>query len=235
MRNKFLFIVLLFLCLAALSTGKLYAQKQEVSPDSLVTISLKDGTTLTGKIVQEDEASITVVTAAELEVKVPRSSIISIKLSRARVVKGKLYRYDPNYSRLLFAPTGRPLRKGEGYFSDYYVFFPGIAEGLSDNLSFMAGMSIFPGLGFGEQLIYFAPSIGVQASEKFAASAGALYISLWGDCAAGIAFAVASVGEQDKSFTTGIGLGYTKGKILEDTPFFKKGILEKSIINISHE
>ena len=33
---------------------------------------------------------------------------------------------DPNESRLMFAPTGRPLGKGNGYFSDHYVLFPGV-------------------------------------------------------------------------------------------------------------
>jgi hypothetical protein len=42
---------------------------------------------------------------------------------------------DPNYSRLLFAPTGRPLKKGDGYFSDYEVLFPGLAVGLTDHVS----------------------------------------------------------------------------------------------------
>ncbi|MFQ5633135.1 MAG: hypothetical protein ACE5I1_30575, partial [bacterium] len=126
-------------------------------------------------------------------------------------VEGEFRRFDPNYSRLLFAPTGRPLRQGDGYFSDFYVFFPSIAYGVTSNFTIMGGFSILPGVSFDEQLKYFAPKIGVRASEKFAFSIGALYTDVE-DVSAGIVFAVASFGEQDNSFTAGIGLGYTREK-----------------------
>lgn len=111
----------------------------------------------------------------------------------------------------MFAPTGRTLRQGEGYFYDYYVFFPGISFGFTNQISIMAGFSVIPGLGLTEQLKYVAPRIGIQTSDEFAASLGALYISTE-DVAVGIAFAVGSIGQQDKSFTAGIGLGYTNGE-----------------------
>ncbi len=210
MFHKFFLTALLLLSMVHLSTEELYAQEQGMPSDSLLSISLKDGTTLKGRIVQEDEASITVVTIGGLEVKVPKSSVISTKPIRGRVAEGVFYRFDPNYSRLMFAPTGRPLRKGEGYFSDYYVFFPGISYGFTDQISIMVGVSIVPGLGLTEQLRYVAPRIGIQTSEVFAVSAGALYVSVGGEFSAGIAFAVGSMGQQDKSFTAGIGLGYIK-------------------------
>ena len=182
---------------------------EEIYTDSLVSISLKDGTTLKGRIVQKDDTTISVVTPGGLEAKVPKSSIISIKSVRGRMVEGIFHRSDPNYSRLMFAPTGRPLRRGEGYFSDYYIFFPGISYGFTNQITMMAGFSVLPGAGLDNQLKYVAPKIGIQASDKLAVSMGALYISA-GDVAAGIAFAVGSIGQQDKSFTVGIGLGYTK-------------------------
>ena len=62
---------------------------------------------------------------------------------------------DPNYSRLLFGPTGRPLKKGDGYFSDYELAFPGVAVGITDNLSIAGGISIVPGIRIDEQLTRF--------------------------------------------------------------------------------
>ncbi len=190
-------------------TGEVPPAKTPVPADSLFSVLLKDGTKLTGRVVQEDEVSVTIVTPAHLEVKVPKSSIVSIKPVQGRIVEGVFHRFDPNYSRLMFAPTGRPLRRGEGYFSDYYVLFPGISYGITDYVSFMIGMSVVPGLGLSDQLRYVAPRIGIRASDEFAVSAGALYVSVE-DVAAGIVFAVGSIGRQDKSFTAAIGLGYTK-------------------------
>ena len=80
----------------------------------------------------------------------------------ARAARAVAAGLDPNYSRLLFAPTGRPLAKGDGYFSDYELVFPGVAYGLTDNLSLAGGVSVIPGLGLGEQLFYVSPKLGCE-------------------------------------------------------------------------
>lgn len=207
MSQKRFYIALLFISAFLMVSGQLYASEEALS-DSPVSISLNDGSKLMGEIVQENDSTITIVTLSGLEVEVPGSSIISIKQTRGRLVNGMFHRFDPNYSRLMFAPTGRPLRKGEGYFSDYYVSFPGISYGFTDQISVMAGFSVIPGLGLTEQLKYIAPRFGFQTSDEFAVSVGAIYVSIE-DVAAGIAFGVGTIGRQDKSFTAGIGLGYT--------------------------
>ncbi len=218
MFQKLFFLALSFISVFLLLSEQLYAQ-EEFPSDSLVSISLKDGTTLKRTIVKQDETTITVLTLGGLEVKVPLSLVISIQPLKGRVVKGK-YRADPNYSRLMFAPTGRPLRQGDGYFSDLYVFLPSIAYGLTSNISVMAGFSIVPFIGFDSQLKYIAPRIGFQPSEKFAVSVGVLYTTVE-EWTAGITFAVASFGQPDKSFTAGVGIGYTKkeGETFEFTKY----------------
>ena len=47
---------------------------------------------------------------------------------------------DPSYSRLMLAPTGRPLAEGDGYLSDHYVLFPAVAYGITDNVSLLGGI-----------------------------------------------------------------------------------------------
>ena len=65
---------------------------------------------------------------------------------------------DPNYSRLMFAPTGRPLRRATATVSDHELVFPGFAVGLTDNLSLAGGVSVDPG-----------PRPGRAARVRFAA------------------------------------------------------------------
>ncbi len=192
--------------------------------DSLKVFTLKDGSVIRGKIVQQDAAQITVITAAGIEMKIPRSEVISIKPLEGKISQGEFRRFDPNYSRLMFGPTGRPLRKGHGYFSDFYVFFPGVAYGFTNNFSILAGMSIFPGVQPDDQIKFIAPRIGISTSERLAISAGTLLISLWDGAAAGIAFVTTTVGEPDKSFTAGFGLGYVKEEG-EEFEFGRKPIL----------
>ena len=210
MLQRRLITALLFASIFLLLPVRTSAQA-EAQSDSLVSVALNDGTTMQGRIIQEREDTITIVTLGGLEVKIPRSSVVSIEPIRGRVVGGRLYRTDPNYSRLLLSPTGRPLHKGDGYFSDFWVFFPGVAYGLTENVSMLAGMTILPGLGLDEQLYYVAPRIGTRASDNVAVSAGALYMTLLTEgISGGIVFGVATFGQEDKSFTAGLGLPYLK-------------------------
>ena len=72
----------------------------------------------------------------------------------------------------MFAPTGRPLGKGNGYFSDHYVIFPGFAVGLTKNLSLSGGVSTIPALGLSEQLLYVSTSAAWKLGDKAALAIG---------------------------------------------------------------
>ena len=177
---------------------------EDARADSLMSISLTDGTQLEGVIIQETETHILVETRLGLEIKVPRTSIVAIKERRA----GAFFRSDPNYTRLMFAPTGRPLRRGDGYIFNHWVIFPGVAYGFTDRLGVAAGLSVIPGLGLSEQVLSLAPKVGLYDSGDVALSAGVLYMNVADEGAGGMAFVVGTKGSPDKSFTCGIGLGY---------------------------
>jgi hypothetical protein len=117
---------------------------------------------------------------------------------------------DPNYSRLLFAPTGRPLKKGDGYFSDYELVFPGVAVGVTDHFSIAGGLSIVPGVRIDHQVLYISPRIGWNLGDKAAVSFGALYATVpedddRDDLAVG--FAVGTFGDRKRSLSLGLGVG----------------------------
>ncbi|MDE0962401.1 MAG: hypothetical protein OSB73_04680 [Candidatus Latescibacteria bacterium] len=194
------------LCLLLLTAIPTQAQSQETLVNTLVAITLTDGTQVQGTILRQDKTHITIATSSGLEVKVPRDSIVSTRNIKSS--NGALTRSDPNYSRLMFAPTGRPLRRGQGYWSNYYIFFPGITYGLTNQISMTAGLSVFPGLGLGDQLLSLAPKIALYQNEDFALSAGTLYMSITDEIGGGMAFLVGTKGSPDKSFTAGLGLGY---------------------------
>jgi hypothetical protein len=127
---------------------------------------------------------------------------------------------DPNYSRLMFAPTGRPLRKGDGYFSDYELVFPGFAVGLTDNVSLAGGVSTIPGLGLTEQLFYVSPKVGWNLSDRAAVAVGALFATAGADDdlgSLGIAFGVGTFGGRDNSFSVGLGLARELGDSCAET------------------
>jgi hypothetical protein len=194
------------LCLLAalLSTaGMVFAE--EASPDA-ITITLRDGGTLVGTIVAEDETSVTLRTRSGVELKLPKEAIVSrgeVAATGAIAPASRLS--DPNESRLMFAPTGRPLGKGNGYFSDHYVLFPGFAYGLTENLSIAGGVSAVPAVSLSEQVFYASVSSGWQLGQKAAVAIGGFYAGQR-DFGAAALFGVSTFGPPDRSLSMGLAL-----------------------------
>ncbi len=66
--------------------------------------------------------------------------ITEVKLvSEDRFKEGKYWFPNPNATRLFFAPTARMLKKGEGYFADYFIFFPTFTFGVTNNFTLGGG------------------------------------------------------------------------------------------------
>jgi hypothetical protein len=172
-----------------------------------VCVSLKDGKTFVGTITEEDESHITLRSELGIEVRIPRSAVASI--TAARICGGRFLRQDPNDSRLMFAPTGRPLRKGDGYFSDHYVVFPGVTYGITDHVSVAGGVSVVPAVGLGDQLLFASARFAHQPSDRLALAAGALYAAGGGEAAA-MLFGVGTVGRPERSLSVGLGFGGTR-------------------------
>jgi hypothetical protein len=189
-------------------------------------IVLRDGSELIGRIVSVGPTSVQFESAIGTTT-IPTEAIIEVKDEKGgKMVMGRYFFPNPNATRLIFAPTGRMLQKGEGYFSDYWIFFPGFAAGLTNLFSIGGGMSVLPGVGFDQQLLYFTPKLGIAQSEKFNAAIGALMISVpnvfddFGDTDrenAGLLYGVGTWGGLDNSFTAGLGYGYANGD-LASTP-----------------
>jgi hypothetical protein len=173
----------------------------------VVTITLKDGGTLVGTVVREDETSVTLRTASGAELKLPREAIGSRELRGAETRPPASSPFsDPNESRLMFAPTGRPLGKGNGYFSDHYVLFPGFAYGLTKNLSVAGGVSVVPALGISEQVFYVSASSAWRLGDKASLALGGLYAGGPDEDIRGGAalFGVTTFGHSDRSLSLGV-------------------------------
>lgn len=193
-------------------------------PDSTTVqiVKTKDGSTLIGRIIEINENDIQFETNIG-NITIPIAKIEDIKETPVTSIKdGKYWYPNPNSTRLYFSPTGRMLKKGEGYFSDYYLFFPGIAYGVSDNVTMGGGVSLIPGVDFENQIFFFTPKIGIKATENANFAAGALIIRIsdFGDDQddipiIGILYGVGTFGTADKSFTIGIGYGFVDSDLAE--------------------
>ena len=193
-------------------------------PDStqIQVLETTDGSTTVGRIVEIGTEEIAFETDLGI-IHIPISKIKHIETVSADLIrKGELWFANPNITRLFFAPTARMLKQGEGYFSDYYLFFPGFAYGITDRFTLGAGLSIFPTVDINDQLFFLAPKVGLVQEKTFSFAAGALLVRIprYEDDAsqddpevAGILYGVTTFGQPDASLTAGLGYGFVEGDL----------------------
>jgi hypothetical protein len=182
-------------------------------PDSanLQIVTLTDGSTIFGRIVAVGADTVSFQTGAgtmQLSVKAIRDIR---QISAEDVREGDYWFPNPNSTRLFFAPTGQQLKQGEGYFSDYELFFPGVAIGVTDNISIGGGISLFPASA-SDQIYYVTPKIGFSPSDRVHLAAGVLFAGTNGGTG-GIYYGVGTFGDGNGSVTVGGGYGFAGGKI----------------------
>jgi hypothetical protein len=196
-------------------------------PDSgnIQIVTLKDGSTRIGKITNVGENDIKFDTEFGEEI-IAISAIREIREVPASSFKeGKFWFPNPNRTRLYFSPTGRMLAAGEGYFSTYYLFFPGVAFGITDNITMGGGFSLFPGVDFDKQLYYLTPKIGLYSRSPVSLAIGALILSVPetdDPTFVGILYGVTTYGTADRSLTIGVGYGFQEDE-LADKPALMLG------------
>lgn len=137
--------------------------------------------------------------------------------SPAKVGKG--WFPNPNRTRLLVGPNARTLEAGKGYLFDLWIFFPGIAYGITDNITVAGGASIIPGVD--DQMFYFAPKVGFAPSENLSLAGNLMIFRLWEET---LYFALGNMtyGTDDASVTFGTGIAWNDNGVM-DKPAFTFG------------
>jgi hypothetical protein len=187
------------------------SKAKALQDSSMVRITLKDGSNLNGKILTKDSTRIVLLSDAGMKSEIPRSNIESME----RLItgpQGEYVRSDPNVSRLFFAPTGRTIAQGSGYFSDYELLFPFLAYGVTDFLTLSGGFSLIPGLP--DQLFYFSAKARVVHANLLDLSAGYFYAGLPTSglsSSLSLPFASATIGSDLTSLTVGYGIASVGG------------------------
>jgi len=204
------------------------AQARLRAADSTTTfvVGLKDGSSFNGRVraIQNDSVSFA---SSVGSLTLALSDVRSATVVRARDIRNGEYWFpNPNRTRLLFAPTGRMLDGGDGYFSNYVLIFPGVAVGLTDKVTIGGGFTIIPGVDLSDQLLYLTPKVGLVATEEINLAIGALITRAGfndgGNDSFGLLYGVGTFGGENASLTTGVGYGYT-GNDLARSPLVMIG------------
>jgi len=188
----------------------------------MVRIETKSGQVFRGIIEKQTVEAITLQTRNGLILTIPRENITKIEAIGEDEISSKYSYKDPNDTRLFFAPTARTLKQGQGYFSDYELFFPSFGVGAFDFLTIGGGITIFPGSDF--QLYYVAPKIRLLHMGKLDVAAGTVYMNATTNegFGGGIAWGLATYGTSDLAATVGLGWGYS-GEDISDSPVVMLG------------
>lgn len=191
--------------LGAQATDRQREELSHLDSTRVIAITTNDGSTFVGRVVAVHPESIEMQTSAG---RITLAFAIMTPLTSIGKPGREGWFENPNQTRLFFAPTGQMLRKGEGYFSDYELFFPGVAYGVTDNISIGGGVSLFPA-GIDEQLFYITPKIGFSPSPKLHLALGAIASTVPGDNSnVGAVYGVGTAGDGDASVTGGIAYGF---------------------------
>jgi hypothetical protein len=162
----------------------------------------------------------------------PKTAVREIvSVSPSDMHDGQYWFPNPNATRLFFAPTGRMLSRGEGYYSNTYLFFNGVSRGITDNFSIGGSATLLPSSA--RQVGYLTPKLGVYMSDNVNVGVGALlgyngFGSSDAERQFGILYSVATVGSPDLSGTAGIGWGYQGSKLANQPAVMIGGVARVS-------
>lgn len=175
-------------------------------PDTTQRLTLSDGSQLFGQVQSVDPDTIVFRTIAGALVTISRAEVADLRVANGRIVGGEFQPTDAHNTRLMFAPTARALRRGEGYFGVYY-FMPFAQVGLTDRLSVGGGTPLIFG-GGSEHPVWFTPKVQLLGRDKAQVAAGIIHITGI-DQNAGIAYGVTTLGPTDRAVTVGLGYAYS--------------------------
>lgn len=222
--DKFYFIVfILFIIVGQTVAISQVSESDNQSKKNLVT--LKDGSTIQGILVSENQQEITLSTENLGTITINKDRIKSIVLLEStNFQNGKYWFPNSNYSRYFISP-GIQLKKGDGYYQNVDLSINTVSYGITNFFSIGGGVELYSTL-HGQPIFILTPKLGVKVSKSFWLGGGILYINsakALGDFGGiGIAYGSATYGNTNNNLTAGIGWGYF------DTEWSKKPIITLS-------
>ncbi len=218
MRARWLAWVVAFVSLAAPALaqensrdGREQTTMEMPAPGRTQELTLRDGSRLFGRVIAIESDRITFQTVAGAEVFVRRADIANLKLAEGTVVHEEFIPADPNATRLLFGPTARSLKRGEGYVGVYEFAIPFVQVGLTDRISIGAGTPLLFG-GRGKRPFWFTPKVQVYGGRQAKVAVGLLHLTAGAGENVGIAYGVATLGTADSAVSIGMGYAYATGE-----------------------
>lgn len=203
---------------------QMVSSQEKADSITIWVIRLVDDNEFIGNITRQDEASVTILTEVLGEITIPRNRIRSISPVGNDLLKGGEYWFDnPHSTRYFYGPNGYGLKSGEGYYQNTWVLFNQVSIGLSDYLSFGAGMMPLFLFGGVPTPVWITPKFSIPVVEdRFNIGGGVLAGTIVGESMGGfgVGYGVVTFGDRDNNATFGLGMGFSSEDGLADVPTF---------------
>lgn len=187
---------------------------QEVPDTSLYNVETNDGNTYIGKIVSKDSEVLKFQTSNLGEIKIPVSTIKSLKQVKPSQIKGgEIWFESPHTTRYFYAPNGYGLSKDDGYYQNTWVLFNQVSYGFTNNFSLGVGLMPLFLLGADVSPVWITPKFSIPLKrDKWNLGAGGIIATTIGthqsNPAVGMFYGVSTFGSRDYNFTLGAGYGF---------------------------
>ncbi len=227
-------LALLFLAFGCLSYQSAQAQ---IDPNSvpavgtMVRITMTDGSVYLGEIISQELGIIRLKTSNLGTLQVPTVNIERLEdLTGDKMRKGKYWFENPSYNRYFLGQSAQPLRKGEGYYQNIWVFFNAAHYGITKNISIGGGFEFLSTFAAQTPIFFLSAKAGFPFGQRSSAGATIRYLNIADlsgdedidtDLAGGLFLGTAqyTYGANDHNITGGIGYGIA-GKEAADRPVF---------------
>jgi hypothetical protein len=198
-------------------SAQIKKEKQKKETAKQVHVDLKDGKQIEGKLIERIGDTVVV----ESDTLIARIHIRNIKniqeLNNENTNWNKfLYNENKHAPHGFFAPTGFGLRKGEGYYKNFYLFMNHLNYGFTDNFSLEFSTETLSLLTSGSgtspfQVIYLVPKLSYSVAKDVNLGLGMYIARLGSDISSsnsstfGVPFGVTTFGNRDNNLSIGVG------------------------------
>jgi hypothetical protein len=177
------------------------------APGVIQRVELADGSVLYGRVTSVEGERVLFEPTVGGQVELRREAIVGIRAVKGSIVNGTFVASSGTPTRLFFAPTARPLARGEATFGVYEVLLPFVQLGVTDRFSIGGGTPLLFG-GDGDRPFWVTPKLALYAREALHVSVGAIHV-FGAEEGAGVAYAVATKGRPEGAVTLGVGFAYS--------------------------
>lgn len=218
--GRFLTGFLMTILFSALVSEKGYSQQTVITDGSKTyQITLKDGSTITGRLLLDNEKEVVIQSATMGEVRLQKENIKSmIPVASIDEKKSGIWFPNPNPTKYLLSNSAIPLEKKTGYYQNTWIFFNTFNYAFTNYFSVSGGFEIFSILAGGEgpYAFFINPKISFKAAKNFYAGGSILYANTirtvedFGGLATFNAFA--TYGNKNSNITGAVGWGSSDGE-----------------------